>query len=114
MTPHTEEFRVVMPDGLVIERLPIGSANGHWRIPFVCSGVDFARGNPPRSTEFADEFRGRVSMEAVSGDLDYRGGGTGGGGDEQEVRMHFADNGNEVTRSPITTMARRLPTKSSS
>jgi hypothetical protein len=47
-------------------------------------------------TQFADEFRGRVSIEAVSGDLDYRGGGTGGGGDEQEVRMHFADVGNEV------------------
>jgi hypothetical protein len=40
-TPRTDEFRVVMPDGLIVEGLPIGTARGHWRIAFVCSGVDF-------------------------------------------------------------------------
>jgi hypothetical protein len=58
--------------------------------------VDFRRGDPPRATRFSDEFRGRVSIKAVSGDLEYRGGGTGGGEDEQEVRMHFADDGIKV------------------
>jgi hypothetical protein len=95
-TPRTEQFRVVMPDGLIIERLPVGYAHGHWRISFVCSGVDFGQGDPPRATRFTDEFRARVSIEAVSGDLDYRGGGTSGGGDEQEVHLRFADNGIEV------------------
>jgi len=96
MTPRTEQFRVVMPDGLIVERLPIGTAHRHWRISFVCSGVDFGQGDPPRATLFSDEFRGRVSIEAVSGDLDYRGGGIGGGEDEQEVRMNFADNDTKV------------------
>jgi hypothetical protein len=53
-------------------------------------------GDPPGATRFSDEFRGRVSIEPVSGDLDYRGGGTGGGEEEQEVRMNFADDGVKV------------------
>jgi hypothetical protein len=96
VTPRTEQFRVVLPDGLIVDRLPIATAHGNWRICFVCSGVDFRDGDPPRATRFSDEFRGRVSIKAVSGALDYRGGGTSGGENEQEVRMHFADNGVKV------------------
>lgn len=87
------QFRVVLPDGLVIERLPVGVAHGHWRLAFVCSGVDFLRGDPPRAFQFPDEFRSRVSVAAVTGDLQHRGGGVAGGDDEQEVRMRFTADG---------------------
>ena len=99
-TPRAEQFRVVLPDGLIIERLPVGRANGRWHVSFVCSGVDFLQGDPPRAVRFPDEFRSKVLVAAVTGHLQYLGGGAGGGDDEQEVRMRFADNG--VTAVEVT------------
>jgi hypothetical protein len=73
-TPRGEQFRVAMPGGLVIERLPVGLANRCWRLSFVCSGVDFLQGDPPRAVSFSEEFRRLVSVAAVDGDLVYLGG----------------------------------------
>jgi len=84
-----EQFRVEMPDGLVFERLPIGHANGHWRIGFVAFGVNFSTGKPPRATRFLQEFYDRVTIEGIGGELNYRGGDSGGGEGEQEVRMNY-------------------------
>jgi hypothetical protein len=98
--PRAEQRRIVLPDGLIIERLPVGRANERWHLSFVCSGVDFLQGDPPRAVRFPDEFRSRVSVAAVAGDLQYLGGGAGGSDDEQEVRMYFADNG--VTAIEVT------------
>lgn len=90
---RTDEFRLDLPDGLVIERLPVGLANGQWHLAFVCSGVDFLAGDPARAVHFAHEFRSRVMISAVDGTLDYQGGGSSGGEAEQEVRMRYARSG---------------------
>ena len=87
------QFHVEMPDGLVIERLPVGHAHGHWRVWFVAHGVSFATGKPPRAVRFLQEFYDRVTIEGIGGDLNYRGGGSGGGDGEQEVHMNYLDDG---------------------
>ena len=91
-TRRTEEFRVHLSNGLVIDRLPVGLANGQWHLAFVCSGVNFVQGSPPRHVRFAQEFRDTVTIAAVAGSLDYQGGGVSGGWDEQEVRMRYVQN----------------------
>jgi hypothetical protein len=88
-----EQFRVDLPHGLVIERLPVGLAHGHWHLSFVASGVDFRQGDPPRAVGFRDEFRDMVAVQGVGAALDYRGGRASGGDDEQEVSMRYLDNG---------------------
>ena len=103
----------MLPDGLIIERLPVGRANGGWHVSFVCSGVDFLQGVPPRAVHFPSEFRSRVSIAAVTGDLRHLGGGAGGGEDEQEVRMRFADNGVPPSKSYTLMLARGSPVRSS-
>ncbi len=93
MTSRTDQLAVALPDGLIIDRLPVGRANGHWHLSFVCSGVDFNQGHPPRAMQFHEEFRSRVSVAALAGDLVSLGGGGRGDEDEQDMHMRFADNG---------------------
>ena len=93
VTIRAGQFRVEMPDGLVIERLPVGLAHGEWRVAFVVSGADFLSGEPPRAVGFREEFRERVALDGVGAPLVSRGGGGGGSDDEQEVRFNYLDNG---------------------
>lgn len=82
-----------MPDGLVIDRLPVGFAHDAWRVAFIVSGANFLAGEPPRAVGFHDEFRNRVTLEGVGAPLLSRGGGGGGGGDEQEMHFTYRNNG---------------------
>lgn len=93
VTTRAGQFRVEMPDGLVIERLPVGLVHGEWRVAFVVSGADFLSGEPPRAVGFREEFRERVALDGVGAPLVSRGGGGGGSDDEQEVRFNYLDNG---------------------
>jgi hypothetical protein len=52
-THRTDEFPDQPVGRPVIERLPVGLANGQWHLAFVCSGVDFLDGNQPRAVRFA-------------------------------------------------------------
>jgi hypothetical protein len=88
-----------MPDGLVVDRLPLGYANERWRLTFVCSGVDFRRGHPSRAILFSEEFAERVSITAVTGgDFVYAGGGGHGSGSEQDRHLRFSAEGAETIR----------------
>jgi len=87
-----------MPDGLAVERLPIGLANGQWRIAFVLTGADFLA----ERLDFADRhvhwspfraFDERVRIEALGADLEQTQGGGGGGSDEYEYSFAYQDNG---------------------
>lgn len=100
VTQPPRQFRVNMPDGLVIERLPVGLAHGQWRVSFVASGVNFFEGGRPHAVGFHHEFHDRVVLEGIGSPLDVRGGGGAGGDDEQEVLVHYLDNG--VTGMKIT------------
>lgn len=87
------QLRVEMPDGLVIERLPLGLAHGRWRLSFVASGIDFSEGHPPRLVAFHQEFKDRVAVDGVGGTLENQGSSGGGGDDEQAFSMIFRQNG---------------------
>lgn len=97
-----DQFRVEMPDGLVIERLPVGLAHGLWRVAFIASGADFIVDEPPLA-DFLDSEppRGlgfpsdRVTLDGVGAAL-LESGGSGvaeGSGDEREIRFTYLDNG---------------------
>jgi hypothetical protein len=96
------QFRVEMPHGLVIERLPVGLARGVWRVAFVASGADFLAGEPPRAIGFHQEFRERVRLDGVGAPLVGRGSGGGGRDDEQELRFNYLDNGLTALRVTYT------------
>ena len=89
--PH-EQFRIDMPDGLIIERLPMGFANGQWRLSFVAWGAQSIwdewsdTKHRPRGS---DAFRDRIAVEGIGGELDVRGGGSGGSAEEQEYAISF-------------------------
>jgi hypothetical protein len=92
MTSLRGQFRIDMPDGLVIERLPMGYANGRWRLIFVTWGARSiweVWADPQHRLQGADAFRERIAVEGLGGDLDIRGAGSGGGADEQEYRISF-------------------------
>ena len=84
---------MTFPDGLVIDRLPVGYANERWHVSFVCSGVDFAASVPSRASTFPEEFGSRVSIVAVDGTLEYAGGGGHGGRYEQDRHLRFQADG---------------------
>ena len=89
-----------MPDGLVIERLPVGLAHGLWRVVFIASGADFVDeppladfpdSEPPRVLGFPSD---RVTLDGVGAPLESGPGSvTEGSGDEQEERLTYLDNG---------------------
>jgi hypothetical protein len=93
VTSSTGQFQAVFPDGLVIDRLPMGYANERWHISFVCSGVDFAANVPSRASTFPEEFRSRVSIVPVDGALEYAGGGGHGSRFEQDRHLRFRADG---------------------
>lgn len=82
-----------MPDGLVIERLPVGLANREWHLSFVCSGVDFFAGSPRRADRFHQDFRDRVTVTGVGADLEWAHGGSDGGDTYMEFQESYAQNG---------------------
>jgi hypothetical protein len=88
-----EQFRVDLPHGLVIERLPVGSLMVTGTCPSSPLVSTSGRGDPPRAVGFRDEFREMVAVQGVGAVLDYRGGRASGGDDEQEVSMRYLDNG---------------------
>src|SRR4051794_27157255 len=95
-----DEFRVDMPDGLIIERLPIGKANDAWYLPFVCSGVDFLSRPTPG---FLTEFRTRVwisDAEWPGWGLESEAGGSSGGDDLQFVWWRYSRQGQGGPRWP--------------
>ena len=72
-----------MPDGLVIERLPVGLARGIWRVIFVAwGGGSSLRG--PSARPDAD-IRERVTVSGVGADLQACGSLAGASDSEQEV-----------------------------
>ena len=89
------QFRVVMPDGVVIERLPLGLARGRWRFAFVFHGYRL----PPfpdggERYERLREMNDRIALEGVDGDLAERDRDWGGGDDTQHrFRAQCLDNG---------------------
>jgi hypothetical protein len=93
VTTRVGQFHLEMPDGLVVGRLPVGLANGEWRVPFVASGVDFLVGEPPRAVGFSEEFRQRATIEGIGAPLVSRGSGGRGSDREQEMTMRYSQNG---------------------
>ena len=86
ITP-AEQFHVEMPNGLVIERLPLGFAHGKWRLCFVTWGArsiwKSGRGS------MLDRFEELISIKGVGGDIDRQGTGCGGSGEEQDYAISF-------------------------
>lgn len=93
------QFRVVMPDGLIIERLPVGLANRRWRLAFVASGVDLFTGpfrpmdRPAEGVSSFQAFYDRVKIEGVGAELNSPHGGAGCDGTEYEYAVAYDDNG---------------------
>jgi hypothetical protein len=86
------QYRIDMPDGLVIERLPLGYANGQWRLAFVTSGAATIWRlwtDPQHRSTGSEAFRDRINVEGLGGALDLRGAGSGGSAEEQEYAMSF-------------------------
>lgn len=84
------QFRVVMPDGVVIERLPIGLARGRWRFAFVFHGYRL----PPvlDGGRAMREMNDRIALEGVDGELAVRDLGSGGGDTQHVFRVYCLDN----------------------
>ena len=89
-----------MPDGLVIERLPVGIARGIWRVIFVAwGGGSSLRG--PSARPDAD-IRERVTVSGVGADLQACGSLAGASDSEQEVVLRYSDNGLTALRMAYT------------
>ena len=96
------QFRIQMPDGLIIERLPVGLANGSWRLSFVIWGapsfwdeVDHANG-----VSMTDVLRRRIAVEGLGGVWELGGAGCRGDAREQEYRLQVV--GEDVTGLKVT------------
>jgi hypothetical protein len=82
------QHRVEMPDGLVVDRLPLGFANGLWRLSFVVSGMDLPvhRRHAVRAA-FIRGLYDRIRVEGSNGTIDQVGSGTSGGEHEHQLSM---------------------------
>ena len=96
------QFRIQLPDGLIIERLPVGLANGSWRLRFVTSGarsigaeVDHANG-----VSMTDVFRRRIAVEGLGGVWELGRAGCRGDAEEQEYGLQVV--GERVTGLKVT------------
>lgn len=76
-TPESQ-FRVVLSDGLRIERLPAGFGAGRLWVTFVLSGIDFFGGVRLSDGRSAWENRQFVAFEGPDGPPSILGGGGGG------------------------------------
>ena len=101
-----DEFRVDMPDGLVIERLPIGLANDQWCLAFVCSGIDFSTRRPPMFFELCMIVR-ISDAERPGWGFESEGGGSNGWDDKQFVWWRYSRKGQggpEWPPGPLTAL----------
>jgi hypothetical protein len=96
------QFRIQLPDGLIIDRLPVGLANGSWRLSFVISGarsiwdeVDHANGASMR-----DAFTRRIAVEGIGGAWELGRAGSNGDAIETEYRLQVGGEG--VTALKVT------------
>ncbi|MDN4161104.1 hypothetical protein [Nocardioides abyssi] len=93
------QFRVEMPSGRIVERLPVGHANGHWHLTFVTSGQNPVLGDRARGVTMRDEFQELIDVAGVDGELEVRGRGCGGDADEQTYTLRLF--GSDVTEGRI-------------
>lgn len=61
------QFRIQLPDGPIIERLPVGLANGSWRLSFVISGAPSIWDEVDRAKDVSafDVFHRRIAVEGL-------------------------------------------------
>jgi hypothetical protein len=85
------QFRVVMPDGVVIERLPVGLARGRWRFAFVVHGYRSAPHLDGMRT--VRELNDRVTLKGVDGVLEQRDSDSSGGDGQHGFRVQCLDGG---------------------
>ena len=96
------QFRIQAPDGLTIERLPVGLANGAWRVSFVISGAGSIWGevDPPDGVSLREAFGRRISVEGLGGVWEV--GSTGANGDARETEYRVRVVGQALTGLKIT------------
>jgi hypothetical protein len=82
-----------MPDGLVVERLPAGLANGMWRLAFVITGPFQPTDRPPEGVSWFQTFYDRVQIDGIGAELNSPSGGSSGGSGEYEYNFIYEDNG---------------------
>jgi hypothetical protein len=90
-----DQTAVELPDGILVDRLPVGHANGAWHVNFVWSGHD-----PSFDADeawvpfcgFGSTAERLLDVSGVDGTLEQVGGG-GNGGHEHEQWLEYRDNG---------------------
>lgn len=93
-------FTVEVADRLVIERLPVGYANGMWRVRFLLSGPDAVRDPNDGSMALVHEVEKIVAVEGVGGPLEYRDSSLYGGHDEVDLMWSLV--GDDITGMRFT------------
>lgn len=91
---------VEVADHLVIERLPVGYANGMWRVRFVLSGQEAVRDRDDGSMSLVREVEKIVAVEGVGGPLQHRDSSLSGGNDEVDLMWSFV--GDDITGMRFT------------
>ena len=78
-----------MPDGLIVERLPIGLARDMWRLHFVAWGSRSIWDEWSQRRSTTDPFRDRIRVEGIGGEIHPAGRGNGGSVKEQDYHLTF-------------------------
>lgn len=96
------QFRIQLPDGLIIERLPVGLANGSWRLSFVISGAPSIWDEVDHANDVSmfDVFHRRIAVEGLGGVWELGGKSSDGNGREAEYRLEVVGEG--VTGLKVT------------
>lgn len=84
----TGQFRVELPDGYVVERLPLARAHDGWHLSFIGWHPDPGSQRPPRGvSRHRDPLDAALSVSGIGGRL---GGVRGGGhGNDREQHRHL-------------------------
>lgn len=100
-TPRGQS-RIQLPDGLIIERLPVGLANGSWRLSFVISGAPSIWDEVDHANDVSmfDVFNRRIAVEGLGGVWELGGRSSDGDGSEAEYRLEVVGEG--VTGLKVT------------
>jgi len=88
-----DQFTVDLPNGLVIERLPVGFAHGQWRVRFVLSGTEAVRDRAEGFMGLAHDVEEFVTVEGIGAPLLHRDSAMSGGSDERDLMWTFVGKG---------------------
>lgn len=86
--PHGQ-FAVALPDGLRIERLPVGVAAGHVWLHFVLTGIRFLAGEPDHRGRYPWDMGQHLAFEGPAGRLSAASSGGSGADDVQTLEYAF-------------------------